>query len=82
LLDLETLNLLKYMTQEDRQLVVIPSDDKVRPERMRCVVVRKSRKIGVVREFGQGVTNKVRKEPGYRGEVSEAGAVQNANTLS
>ena len=63
------------MTQEDRQLVVVPSDVKVRPERMRCIVVRKSREIGVVREFGQGVTNKVRKKPKYHGEVDEVGVV-------
>ena len=46
--DLEVLNLLKYVTQEERQLVVIPSDGEVRPERMRCEVVRKSCEIGVI----------------------------------
>lgn len=81
-LDLEALDLLKYVMQEDRQPVVIPSDDKVSPERMRCIVVRKSREIGVVREFSQGIANEVREEPKYRGEANEAGAVQNACTLS
>ena len=49
---------------------------------MRCVVVRKSREIGVVREFSQGVTNEVRKQPEYHGEVDEVGVVQKIYTLS
>lgn len=64
-LDLEVLDLLKNVTQEKRQLVIIPPNGKVRPKRMMCIVVRKSRQIGVIRELGQGVTDEVRKEPGY-----------------
>jgi len=65
LLDLEILDLFKYVTQEDWQLVVVSSDDKVRPERMRCIVIRESCEIGVVRELGQGITNEVREEPRF-----------------
>ena len=49
---------------------------------MRCIVVRQSSEIGVVRELGQGVTNEVREEPKYRSEADEAGVVQNRYTLS
>ena len=53
------------MTQEKRKLVIIPPNDKVCPEGMRSIAVVKSREVGVVSELGQGVTDEVRKEPGY-----------------